>query len=115
MTVPLRPKYRPTEAAFSSTDYEVLAELLGERIAASDFFSGTIECECGDFSARLIASLIIYRTPRSSAPPSGGEIYDIVPIWWEMHTLLTDGSEVLNDFELRTLVPLLITTQPPTL
>lgn len=103
------------EVTFSAADHKTIAALLEERIACSDFFSGTIATSHDGFEARLVATLIIYRTPRSPSPPSGGEIYSVVPVWWEMHTYLPDGREVMNDFELRALYPLLVTTPPPIL
>ena len=76
-----------------------LLEAIGER----DFLSTTLAITFDTFDATLIATLIIYRTPE-------GDIRDVVPVWWEMHTYdLTDGKECLNDFsfgELRGLLAL---------
>lgn len=77
---------------FSPEEYSQVASHLLEAIGERDFLSTTISVTFGTFDATLIATLIIYRTPE-------GDIRDVVPVWWEMHTHdLTDGKERLNDF-----------------
>ncbi len=77
---------------FSPNDYSQVAERLREAIGERDFLSTTLSVTFDTFDATLIATLIIYRTPE-------GNIRDVVPVWWEMHTCdLADGEEWLNDF-----------------
>lgn len=77
---------------FSPEEYSQVAECLLEAIGERDFLSTTLAITFDTFDATLIATLIIYRTPE-------GDIRDVVPVWWEMHTCdLTDGKERLNDF-----------------
>ena len=77
---------------FSHEDYSQVAEQLTEAIGERDFLSTTLTVTLGTFDATLIATLIIYRIPE-------GDIRDVVPVWWEMHTYDSDtGEEVLNDF-----------------
>ena len=51
----------------------------------------------GDMECRLTASVIVYR--RRERLPEGDRdaIADLVPVWWEFHTVGSDG-EALNDF-----------------
>lgn len=88
---------------FSTEEYSQVAECLLEAIGERDFLSATLSITFDTFDATLIATLIIYRTP-------DGDIRDVVPVWWEMHTHdSTTGEEWLNDFsfgELRVLLAL---------
>ena len=88
---------------FSHEDYLQVAEQLLEAIGERQFFSTNLTVELDTFDATLIATLIIYRTPE-------GDIRDVVPVWWEMHTYEPDTyEELLNDFsfgELRGLLAL---------
>lgn len=82
---------------FSHADYAQVRTLLEEAIDGSDFFSATVTSEHPAFEAELVATIIVYRNPE-------GEIYDLVPVWWEMHTYdPSTGEELLNDFSFRTL------------
>ena len=69
-----------------------LAEAIGGENCAtrSTFPFGDMEC-------RLTASVIVYR--RRERLPEGDRdaIADLVPVWWEFHTVRSDG-EALNDF-----------------
>ena len=77
--------------------YATLLVRLAEAIDARSYFSGTVVLRYGDAECRLTASLIVYRA--SYATPEGADeaIVDLVPVWWEFHTLF-DGEEQLNDF-----------------
>lgn len=77
--------------------YDLAADLLVERIDRSDYFSGTVEFEYGGVECRLTASVIVYR--RREVLPEGeyDRISDLVPVWWEFHTMI-GGVERLNDF-----------------
>lgn len=82
---------------FSNADYAQVRACLLEAIDGSDFFSATVTSEHPAFESELVATIIVYRN-------SEGEIYDLVPVWWEMHTYDPDtGEELLNDFSFRTL------------
>ncbi len=77
---------------FSPEEYSQVAECLLEAIGERDFLSATLSVTFDTFDATLIATLIIYRTPE-------GDIRDVVPVWWEMHTHdSATGEEWLNDF-----------------
>ena len=46
---------------------------------------------------RLTASLIVYRRTERAPEGVSHPIADLVPVWWEFHTVGPDG-ELLNDF-----------------
>lgn len=85
--------------------YSVLPELyheaaarLSDAIDGENYFSGSLAFRFGDMDCRLTASVIVYRgrvlLPEGEQHP----ITDLVPVWWEFHTVGA-GGEVLNDFE----------------
>lgn len=77
--------------------YDLTAERLLEHIDRAEYFSGTVGFDYGDVECRLTASLIVYR--RREVLPEGERepVCDLVPVWWEFHTV-ADGVERLNDF-----------------
>ena len=82
----------------TSQIYTKAAERLRDRIDDGNYFSGAIDFTVGDVECRLVASLIIYR--KSVAMPEGivEFIDDIVPVWWEFHTIV-ECEEQINDFD----------------
>lgn len=93
---------QPTEVAeFLPSDYSIVAAALTEAIGDKGFVAATIETSHPYFFAKLVATLIIYRDAE-------GEVTNVVPVWWEMHTYDEDGIERLNDFSFSTLRPQLI-------
>jgi hypothetical protein len=89
-----------------SDSYRDLAALLREEIQTADYFNGSVTLEKPDFSARLVATLIIYR--RTETTPEGARrpIDNVVPVWWELQTTTPEGP-VPNDFSFSELRPLL--------
>ena len=82
----------------SSELYLEVAARLAEAIGGGSYFSGSLTFPFGDMECRLTASVIVYR--RGGRAPPGGDrdaIADLVPVWWEFHTVGSDG-EALNDF-----------------
>ena len=75
----------------SSELYLEVAARLAEAIGGGSYFSGSLTFPFGDMECRLTASVIVYR--RRERLPQG----DLVPVWWEFHTVRSDG-EALNDF-----------------
>lgn len=94
-------------AEFLPSDYSIVAAALTEAIGDKGFVAATIETSHPYFFAKLVATLIIYRDAE-------GEVTNVVPVWWEMHTYDEDGIERLNDFSFATLRPQLINRQPST-
>ena len=68
----------------SSELYLEVAARLAEAIGGGSYFSGSLTFPFGDMECRL---------------PEGDRdaIADLVPVWWEFHTVGSDG-EALNDF-----------------
>jgi len=66
-------------------------------VGGGSYFSGSLTFPFGDMECRLTASVIVYR--RRERLPEGDRdaIADLVPVWWEFHTVGSDG-EALNDF-----------------
>ena len=77
----------------SSELYLEVAARLAEAIGGGSYFSGSLTFPFGDMECRLTASVIVYR--RRERLPEGDP--DLVPVWWEFHTVGSDG-EALNDF-----------------
>lgn len=77
--------------------YREVTARLEEAVGAQGYFSGRIEGETDDVAWRLTLSVMVYR--RRVSLPDGDEqrIADLVPVWWEFHTVTPEG-EVLNDF-----------------
>lgn len=75
---------------------EVLAHLI-ESIGTESYFSGSFSFPCGEIECRLTASVLVYR--RTERLPEGESevISDLVPVWWEFHTVGDEG-ELINDF-----------------
>ena len=81
----------------SSELYDEVAARVFYAIGSGAYFSGTIEFPHADVACRLTASLLFYR--RREIWPEGERscITDVIPVWWEFHTVMPEG-EVLNDF-----------------
>lgn len=81
----------------SSELYRQVADRLAEAVGSRGYFSGSVEGEAPGAAWRLTVSAIVYRN-RVLRPDGLCEpISDLVPVWWEFHTITADG-EVLNDF-----------------
>jgi hypothetical protein len=87
--------------------YHRMAECLRTRIAAAEWFNGTVEIEAETFDVRLILTAIVYR--RTESLPEGviRPISDVVPVWWEC-VCTCEGGVVPNDFSFNELKPYLI-------
>lgn len=86
----------------SSSLYLEIAERLADAIRSKGFFSGIVTLYDGDVECRLCCTLIISRS--SENEPSGAErITSIVPVWWELKTMINDVS-ICNDFSFNTML-----------
>ncbi len=81
----------------SSELYEQVAAALTEAIGTRSYFSGSVVASTDDAEWRLTASVIVYRERVSLPEGDADAIVDLVPVWWEFHTVAAEG-EVLNDF-----------------
>lgn len=91
----------------SSTLYLQVLNLLVGHIDNKGYYSGSFELDFDDIRCRMTLSAVIYRSKDIDAEHHQRGIDDIIPVWWEFHTLTAngDGEEILNDFsfnELRT-------------
>lgn len=84
--------------------YSVTSELYAETVerlveAAGDagYFSGSILFLFAGVECRLRCSVILYRRRESLPEGERDVVSDLVPVWWEFHTV-ADGRELLNDF-----------------
>lgn len=77
--------------------YAETLDRLRDEIDGQDYFSGSIDFRTGCLDCTLTADVIVYRELVSYPEGTADEIRDLVPVWWEFHTL-RDGEEVLNDF-----------------
>ena len=82
----------------SSQIYEKTAQKLCDLVGGNGYFSGTLEFAHEDIECRMVASLIIYRKRVEMPEGLFDVIDDIVPVWWEFHTVI-DGEERINDFD----------------
>ncbi len=93
----------------------ILTGTLQSVLPAVDNVTGTsgidiaLECGCSRPAVewRLVLSAIVYR--RTEQLPEGARrpIADVVPVWWEFHTVGADGP-VSNNFSFSELKPFLI-------
>jgi hypothetical protein len=85
--------------------YTQIADLLRSQIGNAEWFNGSVEFENDFFHARLTLSAIVYR--RNETLPEGKTrpIDDIVPVWSDCATTLSDGTPVVNDFTFSELKP----------
>lgn len=77
--------------------YERVADMIIDSIGRSDYLSESLEFEFEDVECRLVFSAIIYRQRLSLPEGECDVIDDVVPVWWEFHTVFEEG-ERLNDF-----------------
>lgn len=82
--------------------YIEVAEQLLSRLGQQDYFSGVLEFEHANVLCRMVVSVVIYRRCERREEGDVRLISDMVPVWWEFHTML-DSGEVLNDFSFNTL------------
>lgn len=78
--------------------YQQAAALLADAIDDGTYFSGTLVFAFDGMDCRLTASVIVYRQRVSQPEGTTDVLADLVPIWWEFHTVGEDG-ECLNDFD----------------
>lgn len=79
--------------------YRESAERLIEAIGTANYFSGSVSFALDGVECLLRASLIVYRREHSLPEGRVDAVADLVPVWWEFHTIV-EGTERLNDFDL---------------
>lgn len=80
----------------TSSIYLEIAERLVAAIGDKEFYSGAVVCYDGDVCCRLVSTLVVYRR-KQQLGDSARPIINIVPVWWEMQTVM--GAESIdNDF-----------------
>ena len=77
--------------------YRETAGRLAEAIGSESYFSGSLSFPFDGLDCRLTASVIVYRRREVLPEREYDRISDLVPVWWEFHTMI-DGVERLNDF-----------------
>ena len=82
--------------------YLEVADRLIARFGTSDYFSGTLSLDYEGVMCSLLLSAIIYRRCERCDEGERLLIADVVPVWWEFHTVGEQG-EVLNDFSFNVL------------
>ena len=80
---------------------DILARLT-EKIGLSNYFSDSIHFSVSDLDCRLTAAIIVYRNDISYPEGTNDEITDLIPVWWEFHTM-KNGNELPNNFQFSTL------------
>lgn len=93
--------------------YTEIAGLLVDTMNGNGYYSGHVDVAHGAWSATLTVSMVIYRAAETL--PEGGVrhfVTDIVPVWWEFSTCLSDGGEVLNDFSFAELKKFVLAMRP---
>ncbi len=88
----------------SNAIYEIMAQHLRDEIGSASYYSGVVEFSHVDednqeVECRLVASLIIYRSPCSTPEGDIDIISNIVPVWSEFHTIV-DSEQKINDFDI---------------
>ena len=88
--------------------YEHIAQVLLDQLYGQGYFSGSFEFDFDSISCRMVLSAVVHYHANDPSVGYAGGVKDIVPVWWEFHTI-TDEGEQLNDFslnELRQLIKL---------
>lgn len=88
---------KSTTINITERQYREIAKKIIEEIVGRNYFSGSFEFEWEEYSARMLTTLIIYYTQVSRPEGEATIISDVIPVWWELHTMGEEG-EVLNDF-----------------
>lgn len=83
--------------------YLEVADRIREALGGGSYFSGTLAFGWEGIECRLTASLIAYRTTVRYPEGDRDELCDLVPVWWEFHTVDSASDELLNDFSFSTL------------
>lgn len=81
----------------TSEIYRLFADRLRDAVGEAEFFSGTITVAT-DVDYTLRATLLIYRRRVSDESGTWSEWCDVVPVWWEFHSVTSEGEQ-LNDFD----------------
>lgn len=82
--------------------YLEVAERLLSLVGQRDYLSGRLEFDFGSITCCLIFSVVIYRRKVQCERGDVSLVDDVVPVWWEFHTVGEQG-EVLNDFSFNVL------------
>lgn len=86
--------------------YEYIAQTLLDQLRGQGYYSGSFEFDYASFSCRMVLSAVIYYQPNDDSVGYLGGVSDVIPVWWEFHTIAEDGK-LLNDFsfnELRVVI-----------
>ena len=83
--------------SLSDNLYREAAQKLIEAIDDRSYVSESIEWQHDDIDCRLTLSAVVYRHRREMPEGTTSVITDIVPVWWEFHTICDEG-EMFNDF-----------------
>lgn len=70
--------------------YRDVADEVLNTIRDKDYFNGEVYGEIGEYGYTLKVTLIIYQRD--------GEVYKVVPLYWDMSTYDEEGDEIENDF-----------------
>ena len=105
---------RIKSVSFSDEMYEQVADFVREKLDGDHYASFNVCIEnIGEdgVEVELAANLFIHRTPFVIDPvcgPYGGEIDNVIPIWWDCSTFDEEGSHIDNDFDFHNLIKYLI-------
>lgn len=77
--------------------YREAAGRLLDAIGMDGYFSGSVAFTAGDIDCRLVVSVVVYRADDTAPDGVRRSITDLVPVWWEFHTVTAEG-EIPNDF-----------------
>lgn len=87
--------------------YRRFADALAERLSGKNYYLGSVCLDDADAACRLTGSYIVYRSECEGPEGKERPVKEVVPVWWEFHTVCARG-EVDNDFSFRDLVPFLV-------
>lgn len=105
---------RNKSVSFSNEMYELVADFVSEKLVGDHYASFIVSIENvgkEGIEVELEANLFIHRTPfviDLVCGPYGGEIDNVIPIWWTCSTFDAEGEQIDNDFDFSYLVDYLI-------
>lgn len=78
--------------------YDQVAARLLDAIDGTNYYSGSLLFAFEGLQCRFTASVIVYREHLVQPEGHSEPVCDLVPVWWEFHTIGDEG-ELVNDFD----------------
>ena len=78
--------------------YREVANKIIEHVGRRGYYSGALDFEWESVECRMVLSAVVYRRTEHYPEGERSVVADMVPVWWEFHSVTIDGEQ-LNDFD----------------